>query len=83
MLAFHLNPVEVDGELVSAPQTNWWWWHARIDRRPTTPPLPHGQDQLPQSRRPAWLLAHVALPEALIAAVGLVLFVVGATTDTW
>ncbi|WP_154402915.1 hypothetical protein [Nocardioides speluncae] len=80
VLAFQLNPVEVDHELASAPQANWWWWHARIGRPPTTSPLPHGPDQLPQSRRSAWFLAHVALPEALIAAVGLALFVLATTT---
>jgi hypothetical protein len=77
--AHHLNQIELDGAPVSAPQTNWWWWHsAKGHGQPDS--LPHaGDGWLPYRPRFAWLLGHVALPEALIAVTGVALFVLAAT----
>lgn len=81
--AYELNHVELGGVPVSAPQTNWWWWHAAKGLGvPTGPPLTNPNQPLPRLDRTVWLRAHVALPEALIAAVGLVLFGLAAWTET-
>lgn len=82
--AYELNHVELGGSSVSAPQTNWWFWHAAsATGRPTAPPEMQPADDLPNLRRRAWLLPHVVLPDGLIAAVGLLLFLLAATTEVF